>query len=78
MHLSLKQSRFEPWLGYGANVLLEKTLYLHSAWLVFIILLVKQCVLIITDCYFLMFSRRYFKDMPQIALDKKSNFEYIE
>ncbi|XP_068677817.1 focal adhesion kinase 1-like isoform X2 [Montipora foliosa] len=22
--------------------------------------------------------RRYFKDMPQIALDKKSNFEYIE
>ena len=33
---------------------------------------------IITGCYFLMFSRRYFKDMPQIALDKKSNFEYIE
>ena len=24
------------------------------------------------------FFRRYFKDMPQIALDKKSNFEYIE
>ena len=23
-------------------------------------------------------NRRYFKDMPQIALDKKSNFEYIE
>ena len=22
--------------------------------------------------------RRYFKDMPQIALDKKSNFEYLE
>ena len=22
--------------------------------------------------------RRFFKDMPQIALDKKSNFEYLE
>ena len=35
-----------------------------------------------TDYYRLLFldffSRRYFKDMPQIALDKKSDFDYIE
>lgn len=34
--------------------------------------------LFVVCCFFLLFFRRYFKDMPQIALDKKSNFEYIE
>ena len=24
------------------------------------------------------FCRRFFKDMPQVAIDKKSNFEYLE
>lgn len=24
------------------------------------------------------YCRRFFKDMPQVALDKKSNFEYLE
>ena len=28
--------------------------------------------------YFLYAFRKYLKDMPQIALEKKSNFEYIE
>ena len=25
-----------------------------------------------------LFYRRFFKDMPQVALDKRSNFEYLE
>ena len=29
-------------------------------------------------CISIMVGRRFFKDMPQVALDKKSNMEYLE
>ena len=41
-----------PAWGHCVDVFLDKALYFHSSWLVFIILLVKQCALI-TNCYFL-------------------------
>lgn len=70
--LNVANSKWNGESPYGKS----SSTVLHIIGLICLSVQTKSSLL--TDCYFLLFSRRYFKDMPQIALDKKSNFEYIE